>query len=92
MMKTLKQLLEFAGVDTTKGKAKLLVENDTQQYCIYFDYTGAGRGPEPIAGPFNSEQECKNYAIENNIDLTSGSNYFMDIYRPEPDDSNIKLS
>jgi hypothetical protein len=44
---------------------------------IYFDYTGAGRGPEPIAGPFKSEKEAEAYATEYDIDLTDG-NHFID--------------
>lgn len=28
------------------------------KYCVYFDYTGAGRGPECVAGPFATQAEA----------------------------------
>ena len=50
--------------------------------CIYFDYTGAGRGPEPIAGPFGSTEEAEAYAQEYGIDLTD-RDYFIDDERED---------
>jgi hypothetical protein len=47
-------------------------------FAIYYDYTGAGRGPEIIAGPFDTEQEAQQYAKENGWE---GGNYFVDVYR-----------
>lgn len=52
----------------------------TKQYGIYYDYTGAGRGPELIAGPFNSQAEAEAYADEESYPLV-GDNYFVDVYR-----------
>ena len=46
-------------------------------YAIYYDYTGAGRAPEPIAGPFNTKDEAVEYAAENDYPLR-GDNYFVD--------------
>ncbi len=57
------------------------IHEASKQLAIYFDYTGAGRRPEPIAGPFNSMQEAKDYATENEISLIGNSNYFIDVYR-----------
>lgn len=51
-----------------------------KQLAIYFDYTGAGRGPEIIAGPFSSMKEVKKYAKENDIDLKH-FNYFAGPYK-----------
>ena len=47
-------------------------------YALYFDYTGAGRGPEPIAGPFASEKEANEYAADFEYEL--GNEYFVDVY------------
>ncbi len=49
------------------------------KYGIYFDYTGAGRGPEQIAGPFNTRQEAEAYAAEEGYSLTANSDYFIDV-------------
>ena len=55
--------------------------SNQQEYALYFDYTGAGRRPEPVAGPFSSEQEAVEYAAEHGHDLVgSESNYFVDVY------------
>ena len=48
--------------------------------AIYFDATGAGRGPEPIAGPFHTEKEAEEYAVEMDYDLKD-PDYFIDVYR-----------
>ena len=50
-----------------------------EQYAIYFDYTGAGRGPEPIAGPFDSKADAESYAKEWEYDV-EGNEYFIDEY------------
>jgi len=47
-------------------------------YAIYYDYTGAGRAPEPIAGPFDSEREAEEYANDNDYPLTG--DYFIGEY------------
>lgn len=47
-------------------------------FAAYYDYTGAGRGPEPIAGPFETEQEAYDWLEENEYE---GDNYFVDVYR-----------
>ncbi len=49
-------------------------------YAIFYDYTGAGRGPEMIAGPFDTKQEADDYAKEWGYSLT-GDNYFVDTYK-----------
>ena len=54
-------------------------------FAIYYDYTGAGRGPEVIAGPFSSMEEATEYAKENDY---VGSDYFIDNYREEYDVDN----
>lgn len=54
-------------------------------YAIYFDYTGAGRGPEVIAGPFDTEREAEEYAAEWEYDLTD-SDYFIDEHHEVEDD------
>ncbi len=48
-------------------------------YAIYYDYTGAGRIPEPIAGPFDTKPEAEQYAVENDYPLV-GDDYFIDEY------------
>jgi len=52
------------------------------QFALYFDYTGAGRGPEVIAGPFDTEKEANKYKEENDYE---SSDYFVDVYREEND-------
>jgi len=59
---------------------KLLKELHNQQYALYFDYTGAGRGPEPVGGPFSTKQEAVEYAAENGHKLTGRTNYFVDVH------------
>ncbi len=49
-------------------------------HAVYFDYTGAGRMPEAIAGPFDTEQEALDYCEENEYELTGGSDYFVEKY------------
>jgi len=46
-------------------------------YALYFDYTGAGRPPEPIAGPFDTKAEAEAYAEEYDYPLV-GDDYFVD--------------
>lgn len=60
-------------------------EEQGEQFCLYFDKTGSGTGPEPVAGPFDSEDQAKAYAAEYEIPLT-GDNYFIDVYRGEPEE------
>jgi hypothetical protein len=48
-------------------------------YAIYYDYTGAGRMPEPVAGPFKTHEEACTYADEEGYDSPIG-NYFIDKY------------
>lgn len=50
-----------------------------KRYAVYFDYTGAGRGPEVIDGPFNTEKEAQEYLIEWYDE--KDKNYFVDVYR-----------
>ena len=57
-----------------KAKAKAKTS-----YAIYFDYTGAGRMPEPIAGPFTSNKKAVKYAKEMEYDLKN-DDYFIDEY------------
>jgi hypothetical protein len=45
-------------------------------YAIYFDYTGAGRQPEPISGPFDTKQEAIDQAEVLDFPLT-GDDYFV---------------
>ena len=55
-----------------------------KQYAIYFDATGAGRGPEVVAGPFDSEIEAEEYADEHDImDDEDRRNMWVDEYDPE---------
>ena len=42
-------------------------EGTKTQFCVYFDYTGAGRGPEPIAGPFPTSEEAAEWIVENDF-------------------------
>ena len=49
-----------------------------KQYAVYFDYTGAGRGPEPIAGPFSTEEEAQKWSDEY---YPEDRDVFVDIYR-----------
>lgn len=44
--------------------------------CVYFDATGAGRGPEAVAGPF-SQQEAEQWLVDNGIERTD-HDYFID--------------
>ena len=53
------------------------------QYAVYFDYTGGGRGPEVIAGPFDSEEQADEYLAEQ-FD-PSDKDYFVDEYHEEYD-------
>ena len=46
------------------------------KYCVYFDYTGAGRGPECVAGPFSSKQEANQWLKDENHE--DDSDYFVD--------------
>ncbi len=66
------QLIESWGNQTIHSKVD-------QPYVIYFDYTGAGRGPEPIAGPFPSREAAEQYAAEEGYDLKN-KDYFVDVY------------
>lgn len=51
------------------------------RYAIYYDYTGAGRMPEPVAGPFDEYQIAVTYAEEEGYDVSSvTSKYFIDEY------------
>ena len=65
---------------------KLLKElkEAAKRLAIYYDYTGAGRGPEMIAGPFDDMEQAKKYAKENDWSL-KGDDYFIDEYREEHD-------
>lgn len=54
-----------------------LEELGEKQFGVYFDYTGAGRAPELIAGPFKSTDEAEEYMKGNEWE---GSNYFVDQY------------
>lgn len=50
-------------------------------YAVYYDYTGAGRMPEPVAGPFETHEEACAYADEEGYDTSSPiGNYFIDKY------------
>jgi len=49
---------------------KEINENADKGFVIYFDASGAGRGPEPVAGPFATEKEAEDYADEMEYDLT----------------------
>lgn len=51
-----------------------------KRYAVYYDYTGAGRGPEVIAGPFGSKEEAEQYAEDWQYPLT-GDEYFVDVYK-----------
>jgi hypothetical protein len=44
--------------------------------CVYFDHTGAGRGPEPVAGPF-SRAEADKWLLDNDVD-PNDKQYFID--------------
>lgn len=59
-----------------------IFESDNK-YALYFDYTGVGRGPEPIAGPFPSRKDAEHYASDEGYDLTD-KHYFVDVYT-DPD-------
>ncbi len=57
---TTKQMLEFAGVDTTKGKAKLLVEAEMHNAPKYFTHTFIIEDGEEFnkAGPISPEEQA----------------------------------
>lgn len=55
---------------------KNLRSRPSKQFAIYFDYTGAGRGPEPVAGPFDTREQAAEYAKEFDME---GDDYFIDI-------------
>lgn len=57
--------------------AELLTETGAP-YFIYYDYTGAGRGPEQIAGPFDNAAAAEEYAAEAGWSMIGG-NYFIDV-------------
>jgi len=57
----------------------------SKRVSIYFDYTGAGRRPKMIAGPFKTFKDAQKYAKENDWDLKGNSNYFIDDYRGKMD-------
>ena len=46
---------------------------------VWFDYTGAGRGPEKVAGPFKSHADAEDYVNnpDNGINLED-KNYFIE--------------
>jgi hypothetical protein len=50
-------------------------------FAVYFDFTGAGRCPEPIAGPFESQEEAEEYMKENEYE--DSDEYFVDRYIEE---------
>lgn len=52
------------------------------KYALYFDYTGAGRGPEVIAGPFDSRELAVEHAFIWEYDLTD-NDYFVGEYHEE---------
>jgi len=59
---------------------------DKMTFNVYYDYTGAGRGPEAIAGPFDTEEEANAWVVE--CDYTNDSNVFIDnadLLDPEED-------
>lgn len=60
---------------------------DPEQFYIYYDYTGAGRGPEPIAGPFYNQSDAEEYAEDSNMDLTD-KNIFIDLGHEEQQDES----
>lgn len=61
-----------------------------QTWCVYFDYTGAGRGPEPIAGPFETEKEAEKWM---NKECPRGdADYFVaetDAFEPDDEDDSM---
>lgn len=51
-------------------------EESSDMVCVYFDSTGAGRSPEPVAGPF-SRADAKAWIEENEVD--GDNDYFIDV-------------
>ena len=52
----------------------------SKKQAIYYDNTGSGRGPEVIAGPFDSASDLDDYIDEFDIKLTGDTNYFVEEY------------
>ncbi len=64
-------------------------EEEGPEYCVYFDFTGSGQGPKPIAGPFKTEREANQYAHENEY---VGGNYFVDVYHQDTQEEEEQQS
>ena len=65
-----------------EAKIGMSLKEAAKQFVVYYDYTGAGRRPEPVAGPFDSRKEAEEYAEENDMPL-KGDNYFVDEYHED---------
>lgn len=71
-----------------------IVREANKQYAVYFDYTGSGRQPRPVAGPFDTEQEAHQWMKEEGYD--KNDKYFVDVDHDdireseEPTDKHIK--
>jgi hypothetical protein len=53
----------------------------TRSYAVYFDATGAGQGPKPVAGPFKTEREAQQWLKDEEYD--GDNNYFVDKHHEE---------
>lgn len=72
-------------------KIKEIIKEKLEGFAIYFDYTGAGRGPEQIAGPFDTTKQAERWAKANGIDLTD-KDYFIDVVRPGWDETTESIT
>jgi hypothetical protein len=52
-------------------------------FYIYFDYTGAGRGPEIIDGPYDTKEEAEAIRVRDYGE--ADHDYWVDVEYVEPD-------